>query len=87
MKELDTLLMSLLDDPYLVIAVGVGVSVLGLLLLYRHESWYTIRIVFKSLRRNVLRTSLTALATVAFVFMVAVILDHDAAVVRAVASC
>lgn len=73
MSELDTLLMRLLDDPYRVVAAGVAIAALGLLLVYRHESWYTIRFVFKSLRRNLLRTSLTALATMAFVFMVTLV--------------
>lgn len=73
MKDIDTLIMQFLDDPVRVVALGVAVAVLGLMVLYRHETAYTIRFVLKSLRRNFLRTALTALATMAFVLMVTLV--------------
>lgn len=70
MKTFDDRLMAFLDDPVQVVAAAVGLLVFLLAMLYRDQVFFYVRMIVKSLRRNVVRTGLTSLAT--FVFVLAV---------------
>jgi putative ABC transport system permease protein len=69
MRSIDDILMGLLDDWRNVVALAAGLLLLALVVVY----WRYVRIVFKSLARNKLRTILTGLATFVLVFIVALI--------------
>ncbi len=69
MQGIDDLLMAFLDDWRNVVALALGALAVVLVVLY----WRYVRIVFKSLARNPLRTALTGLATAVLVFVVALV--------------
>lgn len=69
MSKLDRLLLDFLNDPVNVIVANLTLLLLFLLVLYRKQVFF----VFKSLSRNPLRTLLTSLATVVFVFVVTLV--------------
>jgi putative ABC transport system permease protein len=69
MQAIDDFLMALLDDWRNVVALGLGALAVVLAVLY----WRYVRIVFKSLARNKLRTALTGLATAVLVFVVVLV--------------
>ncbi len=69
MQRIDDVLMAFLDDWRNVVALALGALAVVLAVLY----WRQVRIVFKSLARNPLRTALTGLATAVLVFVVALV--------------
>ncbi len=69
MEKMDSLLLALSEDWRVVALLGAGVLILALLVAYRAYA----RLLFKSLRRNLLRTILTSGATALFVFVVTLV--------------
>src|SRR3712207_5265288 len=69
MQTFDDRLMAFLDDPVNVILAAAGLLVLLLAGLYFDQVAFYTRLIVKSLRRNVLRTALTGLATVVLVLV------------------
>jgi putative ABC transport system permease protein len=69
MRSFDDYLLRFLDDWRNVAGLAAGVLALGLAVLY----WRYLRILFKSLARNKVRTLLTSLAVMALVFVVSLI--------------
>lgn len=73
MKTLDDRLMAFLDSPVQVLAAAGGLLAFLLLVLYRDQMYFYARFIGKSLRRNLLRTTLTSLATFVLVLVVTMI--------------
>jgi putative ABC transport system permease protein len=69
LQKLDRLLLRFLDKP----ANAVGAAVLLLVLFVAWLYWEQTRFMLKSLRRNLLRSTLTALATVVLVLVVTLV--------------
>jgi putative ABC transport system permease protein len=69
MKSFDDFLMHFLDDPMNVVAAAVVLLVGIVCVLYRQQ----VKFVFKSLRRNLLRTGLTGAAIIVLVFVVTLV--------------
>jgi putative ABC transport system permease protein len=69
MKAFDQWLLRFLDDPMNVVAAAAVLLVGAIAVLYRQQ----VKFVFKSLRRNLLRTGLTGAAIIVLVFVVTLV--------------
>jgi putative ABC transport system permease protein len=69
MSDFNKVLLKFLDSPMNVVAVAVAVVFVVVCVL----NWHSVRFILKSLRRNLLRTILTSLATMVLVFVVTVV--------------
>jgi putative ABC transport system permease protein len=72
-QSFDDGLMRFLDHPLHVVLAGAAVLLLVLLGIYRSQVFFYLKFMTKSLRRNPLRTGLTALATSVFVLVVVLV--------------
>jgi putative ABC transport system permease protein len=72
-KTFDDRLMAFLDDPARVVAAACALLALLLALLYRDQVWFYARMIAKSLRRNLVRTALTSMATFVFVLSITMV--------------
>ena len=73
MESFDAWLLRFLDRPENIVAAAALAFAAFLVALYRQPVWFNLKFVVKSLRRNLLRTILTALATVVLVFVVTLV--------------
>src|SRR5947209_2957874 len=69
MSNFNKALLKFLDSPMNVVAVAVAIVFVVVCIL----NWHSVRFILKSLRRNLLRTMLTSLATMVLVFVVTVV--------------
>src|SRR5262245_65124359 len=65
--------MAFLDSPWRVIACSALLLFVLLGVLYLDQVWFYARLIGKSLRRNLLRTALTGLATLVLVLVVTMV--------------
>ena len=70
MSSLDSVLLQILDNPWNISYIVVGLLLLGVALIFRHEVSYLSRFIIKSMGRNLLRTVLTSVATMVLVVVV-----------------
>jgi putative ABC transport system permease protein len=70
MNTFDYYLMRLLESPYRVAGAGAVLLLVLIGALYSEQTLFYLRLIVKSLRRNVLRSMLTSLATVVLVLVV-----------------
>jgi putative ABC transport system permease protein len=73
MEQLDGLVMRFLDDWRNVVGTAALAFLLVVLWVFRQQVLFYPKFMLKSLRRNLLRTSLTGLATVVLVFVVTLV--------------
>ncbi|MFM7151225.1 MAG: ABC transporter permease [Gemmataceae bacterium] len=73
MARFDDWLMSFLDSPIRVVASALTLLLFLLLVLFADQWLFYARLIFKSLRRNLLRTILTGLATFVLVLVVTMV--------------
>jgi putative ABC transport system permease protein len=73
MQSFDESLMKLLDNPYNLAGLALLLVLVALAFVYRGPVGFTLKFVLKSLKRNLLRTALTGLATVFLVFVITLI--------------
>jgi putative ABC transport system permease protein len=73
MQSFDEQLMKFLDNPLNLVGLAIVLLLGALALVYRRPVWFTLKFVVKSLRRNLMRTVLTGLATVFLVFIITLI--------------
>jgi putative ABC transport system permease protein len=73
MQTFDDYLMAFLDSPWNVVGAAAGAFLLVLGFLYRDQVLFHARFITKSLRRNLLRTTLAGLATLVLVFVVTLV--------------
>src|SRR5436305_681379 len=69
MNDFNRYLLRFLDSPANVVAAAAAV----LLVVLCARNWHSVRFILKSMRRNLLRTVLTALATMVLVLVVSVV--------------
>jgi putative ABC transport system permease protein len=72
-KYLDELLLWFTEDPIRVCAGALLLLAALLLIVYRDQLTFYTRLIFKSLGRNIVRTSLTSVATVVLVLVVTMV--------------
>jgi putative ABC transport system permease protein len=73
MSSFDSWLVHFLDNPLNIAGLLALAGLFALALVFRHEVFYITRFIVKSLRRNLLRTCLTGVATMVLVFVVTMI--------------
>src|SRR5438045_156297 len=69
MNNFNTYFLKFLESPVYIIVAAVAI----LLLVLCFMNWHFVRFILKSMRRNLLRTILTGLATMVLVFVVSVV--------------
>ena len=73
MPTFEPWLLNFLDDPWNVAAAVLGATLLLLAAVYHKQALFNLRFMGKSLRRNLLRTALTGVATMMLVFVVTLV--------------
>lgn len=73
MRTLDGYLLRFLDDPARVVAAACGLLAVLLMLAYRDQVFFYLRMIVKSLSRNPVRTTLAAVITFGFVLVITMI--------------
>lgn len=73
MSNLDAWILWYLDSPWRVIGAAVALLVFLLLVVYRDDWFFYARLMLKSLRRNLVRTALTSIATFVLVLVVTMV--------------
>jgi putative ABC transport system permease protein len=68
--SLDRAVMEFLDSPWNVLGAAAWLLAVILLAVFASSWWFYLRMIFKSLFRNILRSALTGLATFVFVLLV-----------------
>jgi putative ABC transport system permease protein len=73
MESLNALLLRFLDNPWNIVGAALLAFVGFLAFVFRQPVWFNLKFMLKSLRRNLVRTVLTGLATMVLVFVVTLV--------------
>ncbi len=73
MNKFEKYVLDILDDPVSLGAVVVGMIIILGMVIFASSYWFYFRLMFLNLRRNIIRTALTSVASIVLVFVVTLV--------------